>query len=518
MVRMKKALSTGISLGIACLAFIGFLSERHAFRVKVSDLGNRLENARQREEEAIVVRHVSKQMEEIAYQQKEISDRQRKEAELQAEENFRMKLRVEEEWKKAVKAQQEAVEAYRLADKQKALAEERQYQAEYAKRVADTLVYLTLGRSLGSLSITQHKTGNEELAALLAYAAWSFVKRYQGDTFLPAVFNSLSLSSGQPRTVQSHKGGIVSIVRHSGIGGSTAYYTVSKYGEILYWTADRQGTYSAKTLFFDPQFDFRGACMLSDTLCAVSYEGSLLKFAHGNYRILPLGGKGYLQVLSFCGKPLLLSAAGTLTFSGQKKTVAEVADITCVDRTDSCLLLGRKDGEVVCLSFSGAKRISMGKPHSASVTAFGYCHGSRQLAVGYADGTILLFDGGGKNYQKLVGHRSAVTRLKLRGSKLYSCSYDRTLRLWNLATAERLESVVVFEGSSWFRSLELDPQGEILFAGDESGRLYAFSVSPDTMAERIKKKLRRNFTREEWAYYVGNRTPFESYISKEHNL
>ena len=147
--RRKRILLISVPSCIACMLVIGLFYVEHSYLAKIDYLECLLKEAKQREAKAVVVRHVSKQMEEIAYQQKEISDKQRKEAELQASENFRMKLRVEEEWKKAVTAQQEALAAYRLADKQKALAEERQYQAEYAKRVADTLTYLTLGRSLG---------------------------------------------------------------------------------------------------------------------------------------------------------------------------------------------------------------------------------------------------------------------------------------------------------------------------------------------------------------------------------
>lgn len=84
------------------------------------------------------------------------------------------------------------------------------------------------------------------------------------------------------------------------------------------------------------------------------------------------------------------------------------------------------------------------------------------------DGRLLEFSGGryqvfplkGKNYMQMVAldgklillsateglviarvlssertvcHRSAVTSILLHENKLYSCSYDRTLRLWNLS-------------------------------------------------------------------------------------
>lgn len=133
--------------------------------------------------------------------------------------------------------------------------------------------------------------------------------------------------------------------------------------------------------------------------------------------------------------------------------------------------------------------------------------------------TVLSF------YSTPVRHRFSgwwgIGRLSLlfllHENKLYSCSYDRTLRLWNLS-ADRMESVVVLEGSSWLRTLALVPDRKLLLAGDEGGTLYRLSVSPDSMAARIKRNLPRDFTPEEWAYYVGSRIPFEHYISKEHDL
>lgn len=107
---------------------------------------------------------------------------------------------------KAFTAQWEAEKAYRLADEQKNLAMERQLQAEQSKRVADTLAFLALGRSLGTLSVTQYRSGNMELASLLAYTSWQFTKHYDGDVYHPAVFNALSLSCRQDQLWFRHKG------------------------------------------------------------------------------------------------------------------------------------------------------------------------------------------------------------------------------------------------------------------------------------------------------------------------
>ena len=459
MSNIKKMLLIGLPLLLAGLLLAELLLTDRSHLSKEEALGKLLKEAQQREEKAVIVRHVSKQMEEIAYQQKEISDTQRKEAEWQATENFRMKLRVEEEWKKAVTAQQEAVEAYRVADSQKALAQERQYQAEYAKRVADTLTYLTLGRSLGSLSVTQYKTGNYETAALLAYAAWNFINKYRGDVFLSSVFNSLSLSAGESHVWLRHKGGVSAIAFLPVSEAEATFYTVSRYGEVLLWSEDGKGDYLTKSIFHATDFDFRAAHVDSvGVLYALSYDGRLLEYAHGQSRIREVQKEEYTQMMFPDDKRLL----------------------------------------------------SLKKDHPAAATSFSYCSTSRQLAIGYADGMILLYDPEQQTFRRLIGHRSAVTAMVLEESKLYSCGYDRTLRLWNL-TVERPESVVVLESTSWFHSLTLGHDEETLFAGDEGGNLYRMCVSPDRMAAAIHKKLTRSFTPAEWRYYMGTQIPYEKF-------
>lgn len=513
----RKIMLVGLPLCLASVLAAGLVLQRYDTRKSVAKLEMRLEEAQKREEKAVMVRSVSKQMEEIAYQQKGISDRQRKEAEVQAAENYRMKLRVEEEWKRAVQAQEEAMRAYRLADRQKALAEDRQLQAEHAKRVADTLTYLTLGRSLGSLSITQYKAGNYEAASLLAYSSWNFVKRYHGDTFLSSVFNALSLSSGQPAVWQKHKGGITSIVVPVNSGSDATLYTVSKYGEILVWKKDGRGIYHAEILFADSRYDFRAACAdASGRLHVLSYSGEVLGLSKDRQdRTSVAEGKGYVgMALLPDGKPLLLSAAGEIIFGDSRELFCDRTDVACMAQAENGreLLAGCKNGDVFLIDIAGSRK-KLGNYHHAAVTALCRFPERESLAVGYADGTLLLVGADGETVRRLVAHRSAISGICIRDGKLYSCSYDRTLRLWNLA-AERQEAVTVLETPSWLQAMAFSPDGAFLFAGDSKGNLYRMSVSPDDMSVLIRRRLPRNFTPEEWTYYMGNRIPFETYTLK----
>lgn len=512
MLKLRRILFVGMPVCGICILLFAYLSVKHTSFFQMEHLEGLLKEARQREEKAIVIRHVSKQMEEIAFQQKEIAEKQRKKAEVQALENFYLKQDLEDELEKAVVAEQKAVEAYQQADQQKALAEERLCQAEYAKRVADTLTYLILGRSLGSLSITQYKAGNDTIAALLAYSSWNFIGRYHGDIFLPEVFNSLSLSVGKSFRVQKHKEGITAIVLSPVPEMQDTLYTVSKYGEILSWNTNSSGACFIKTLLSDSQYDFRDACMDSNgVLYALSHDGKLLKYFHGQFQRLTLNEKNYSRIIPVDGDFLLLSATNGLSFLGEKKFSCHIQDITQAMKADNCLLVGCRNGEVFQVTLSGEKVLSMKTDTNVAVTALAYCRESGQYAIGYDNGTLALFEPDGKSYRKLIGHYSAITGLAFHNDKLYSCSYDRTLRLWNLS-AERMESVVILESASWLCSMELNRDKEIILSGDGSGNLYYLSISPDNMATNIKEKMHRNFTEEEWIYYIGDKIPFETYI------
>ncbi len=134
----------------------GFYSHR-GDRERISELESQLTLLREQEQRSAVDRRVSKQMEEIAYGQQMLSEERSQEAIRQSEIAQEMTLLSEAERQKAIQAQgiaeqsaTEALEAYQMAERQRTEAERQRGQAEHAKLVADTLNYISLGRTLGS--------------------------------------------------------------------------------------------------------------------------------------------------------------------------------------------------------------------------------------------------------------------------------------------------------------------------------------------------------------------------------
>ena len=106
----KKVVITGvIGLvlgGAAVLAFKGWDS--------IDELKAQLEVLQRRDKQSAVLQSVSKQMEEIAYEQKKVSDEQREEAEEQTKVANEMRQRSEFERQNAIAAQQKAMESERM--------------------------------------------------------------------------------------------------------------------------------------------------------------------------------------------------------------------------------------------------------------------------------------------------------------------------------------------------------------------------------------------------------------------
>lgn len=500
-----------LALLVAC-AFLYYLYRTSDLRV--AELQAALTDLTEKEKKSVIVRHISKQMEEIAYQQKEISEMQREEAVTQTRVAMTMRQRAEKERENALDAEGRAVQALNLAEGQRRLAEEQRLQAEKAKRVADTLGYVALGRSLGSLSTTQFQAGNEELAALLAYAAWDFTMKYNGDVFLPAIFNALSSSSQSTLARTEHKGAVMGISLFP--SSPRSFVTVSKYGEVIRWNSQGEKL-QKQVLFRNADYDFRDVYVdEGNTVYALSYNGHLLVIPEkAEWKDIVLGCNKLLYIcpLQQMNRLLLVSDKSLTFFYVDKQRIGK-----SIPLTESVSSVGNKDGRLLLFGAKGnAFELSADDallpvtvPVEGKVTAYAWSSSLGISALGMDSGDIYLVDKAGRDVRLLVGHRSAITQLSFSDGHLLSSSYDCTVNLWNVQM-QKIESVTLRTFPSWVHCFNSSFQKGTLWVGDETGTLSKISVSPLEMAEKIRMQLKRDFTRQEWEYYIGNSIPFESF-------
>ena len=510
-----------VVLGAGCLTGFVFY---HFEKEKTESLEQQLAELSQKEKESVIVQHISTQMEEIAREQQILSDERRKEAEQQTIVANEMRMQAEQEQHRAQQAEQaarlserKAVEASDIAEAQRQLAVQRQEEAEYNRSVADTLSYLAMARSLGTLAVTQQNTGNQDLAALLTYAAYTFTKRYQGDIYQPAIYEALAQISSNSRQWTIGRGAIM--VQKSIPGRANDFITVSTYGEICRHSM-RQNQLHTETLLADEKYDFRDAYVADDgTIYAVSFTGVLVVCrANGRVEEYPLTTAIHpFRIFSRPDQTLLLTAEhSVLLFDVNQRKVVKTLPLqfstnVAGQRKDEILLFDQT-GKMYVVDKNVSSITQQSLPFLQPVMSYVCQNETGRYAIGTIDGTIYYFDAKGK-MQRLVGHRSRVSRLKFSNDRLFSTSYDGTARFWNL-TGEKIEPITVLQTDQWIICSSFDENNNYSWTGDLNGNLTQTLIQPEMMAENVHKSLKRNFTQEEWIYYIGNNIPYESFITK----
>ncbi|MBO7129117.1 MAG: hypothetical protein J6W05_05040 [Prevotella sp.] len=506
--------------GLAATGFYGWDAERKT----VKELEAQIEELKQKEMRSAVDRSVSAQMEEIANEQREISDEKREEALRQTRVANEMRLRSELERQNALEAERNAVaqekiarEASEVAESQRQMAEHQRIQAEFSKRKADTLSYIALGRSLGSISTILYQAGNDEIANTLSYASYLYTSRYGGDIFNPAIFQSLIQMSKSMTSWTEHTGAVMNIEYLN--GSDTRLVSVSNYGEII--VSERQGNrLQARTLFNDSKYDFRDVdSEPNGCIYAISRTGQLviIQDDQKTVKILDFEGIGHPIRLHRLRDNMMLAVGenGLAVVDEKRKVVRATQPLPFQVITSA-----RKDGEILLFDDQGMMHLlkgldqytTMKVPAAGKVTAYHYSKESGIEAYGMSDGTIWTVDNKG-NMHKLIGHRSRISKVTTNGRLLYSSSYDGSVKLW-IPTNEKVESMTMVENGNWIMTFDFDPTKTTFWLGDIKGNLTAVNISVPQMVDVIKKKIKQNLTTEEWNYYIGQDVPYERFVEK----
>ena len=513
--------------GLAATGFIGWQQERQ----KVEGLEEQLAAMRKQELRYTIDRRVSAQMEQIANEQREISDEKREEALQQTrmanelrQRSERERLNALEAERNAIASEQKALSASAAAENQRLLAEHQRIQAEFSKRVADTLSFIALGRSLGSLSTIQSQAGNQEIAELLSYASYLFTSRYNGDLYNPTVFQSLLQTSGSMASWSELTGAVMNIDFLP--NELNRLVTVSSYGEII--LCERKGDrLFTETLFKNKAYDFRDVYLDKTTkiIYALSRSGELViisdkdeKKGKREIRMISIDGMEHPKKINYINDDFLLIIGEQCLaqFDKKRKIFRNVKPtpfrIVASTRKEDFPVLFDNEGRQHLVK--GLETFQTSKvPVPGNVTAYCESKNTGYEAYGMNDGTIWLIDKQGKA-QKLIGHRSRISRMRLNGRRLFSSSYDGQVNLW-IADNEKVEPMTLLQTNNWITSFSFDTSKNTFWMGDIKGNLTAVNISVPTMVEKVQQKMKRNLTTEEWNYFIGQSIPYESFIGEK---
>lgn len=519
---------TMVFLGLALTALAGMTVAFFRQKTENDRLSTQLKVLQKDEKRSQVLRSVSAQMEEIAYEQKTISDEQREEALRQSRLANEMRERSEVERQNAIIAQRNAVaserkalDAYDQAEQQRQAAEHQRMVAEMSKRVADTLSYIALGRSLGSLSLTQWDTGNRDEACLLSYAAYYYTQSYNGNIYYPSVYQSLSCCSQSVHNWPQHNGVVMDLDFPK--SNPNQLVSVTQYGEVKVHEKDGDRL-NSQSLMNESRYDFRDCYIRpsSGDIYVIDRNGSLVFFEGDRksrgireIRLADIQHPFALEMLRDDHILLIVGEDAILEFDMDTNTIITQRKVNFrpvyVYRFDYSPVIFDNKGKMNIVRTID-KIESKTVPVPGQVTAFASSKNEHYEVYGMDNGMIYIVRGessevrGEREILRLVGHRSRISKLKTNGVRLYSSSYDGTVKLW-MTNSEKMEPMTLFSVGNWIMNFTFDTSKNYLWVCDQRGTLSEALISVQMMAEQVKKSLAREFTDEEWNYYIGKNIP-----------
>ena len=484
----------------------------------VNDLKSQIANLTKREKESAVMQSVNAQLEEIANQQRIVSDERRDEAVEQTKIANEMRQHAEQERQNAQIAERRALEASEVAKKQQIIAEKERLQAEHSKRVADTLSYIALSRTLANTAITQYQAGNHELADLLEYAVCLYTNRYHGDLSYPVIYQALALTSQNKTVWNKHKGSVTDIA--FGDEKQGFFVTCSTYGEVIKHTV-MGNKLNSTILISNPQYDFRDVFINRKTnaIYALSRTGELLICREKAIKNIKTNVAKMKSMDTAGDQFILFGEKGMALFDTEKEIIVTDKQLPFViefaTRFQNYPVIFDRQGRMHIVK--GFDKLDTKKvPFEGQVTAFAESKNSHTFAYGMSNGTIYFINAQGKT-NKLVGHLSRISKLKINGHRLSSSSYDGVFNMW-MTNMSKIEPMSFFNTKGWILNFTFDLQKNNIWAGDQNGNIIRALISLPMMQQQLKAKIKRNLTREEWNYYIGKNIPYETFIGKEARL
>ena len=536
-------IALAVVAGVAALAYrMGY----NRSRTELASLKEEMEQMEAAGKDAAIVKRVSQQMEDIAYQQKAISDQQRDRAEEQSILATQNAYRAEMESRAAHEAELKAQSAAQVAERERANAERQQEiaveqrdEATHAKNVADTLNRRTQARSLA----VRREADEPEVADLLAYASWYFLKNNRGNQYYSETFKSLTQATDGILRYKMKEGGAVNaLAKVPGRPGQCV--AVSNFGEVERLTVNAsQGgkRISSNALLFNSLFDFRDVLIKDNSIYALSLKGPLcvLDF-EGNHVEVQLPEDNYFKLVPI-GDGLLVAGRKSLSwYSDGKITGSEElpGTLSAIVEREGVTCLFFTDGGYAEMDVAG-RIVEKAPLLKGVVTAAYYDKASKCLLLGVEDGTVYPVNQYDRVMETMAAHKAKCMDITMLGPVVVTGGYDKTAYIWNmdnllfesgLSFREELQKEKVekrvsgsqevptewlvpvdytFDG--WTLAVCGDEDGKSVWIGTSSGNVMLLNASADDMAQQLHNKLKRNLTQQEWTRYVGVSIPYMTF-------
>lgn len=522
----------GILAGIAAIGCgVTYIVCQQTYETRIAELQEQISDLQKKELQAKVTQRVSEQMEDIAFQQKNISDKQREEAVKQSHIADMERGKAEIERGLAQQAQAKAVQAAEQADQMRIVAENQSelathnmMEAEKARAKADTLFYLSMGNSLAQSALAKGSVASD-ISRLLSYASWHYTKQYGGYENSDNVYKALLYSSNSSEKLNTDLKGNVRSVEMINIDGARWILGVTDYGEIILYNDARE-----HRQFSIDNAPFRGVAMLNaKQYAALTSDGKVMIMEFSGARNPQMNLVGVIKLGSGVWKSICSMGKNIIAVMSNNSLVwldGRSMGVKAVNKLEPRLYTMGSEPENGILHLFGTH----GLHYVASTSNLGLCQRSDLTAVkelvtayfhdnknschllGTESGMIYVIDRNGRVMNTMTGHTGAISSIKALNQSIVSTSYDHTMRFWSFASMTSIAESIEFSFDAWPLSFVVDNESQMIWIGNEAGKMNRFCTSASKNANATQALLSREFTKDEWNYYIGKSVPYRTFM------
>ncbi|KAK1236731.1 beta transducin [Marasmius sp. AFHP31] len=178
------------------------------------------------------------------------------------------------------------------------------------------------------------------------------------------------------------------------------------------------------------------------------------------------------------------------------------AEVTCIHRSSkpNTFAVGYADGSIRLWDSTSASVITTFNGHKKAVTALAFNEQGTHLASGSQDTDLIIWDVVGEaGLYRLRGHRDQITCIKFLPvfgdipststasafGALLTTSKDTFIKLWDLSTQHCMQTVVAHRSDIW--SMDIDVDQSLIFTGSGDGEVKAWKIDRDIISGGLRE-------------------------------
>ncbi|KAF9263506.1 WD40 repeat-like protein [Marasmius fiardii PR-910] len=178
------------------------------------------------------------------------------------------------------------------------------------------------------------------------------------------------------------------------------------------------------------------------------------------------------------------------------------SEVTCIHRSpkQNIFAVGYADGSIRLWDSSAVSVITTFNGHKKAVTALAFNEQGTHLASGSQDTDLIIWDVVGEaGLYRLRGHRDQITCIRFLPAfsdipssstasvlgMLLTTSKDTFMKLWHLSTQHCMQTIVAHRTDVW--SMDVDIDQNLIFTGSGDGEVKAWKIDREVISDGLKE-------------------------------